>query len=258
MTDVTFETLEQRLAPEAKALFIEMAAAHLESTGDRKFVRADSFGGTHMIFTGDGPNRSFSDFDGGAVEDLIGAGLLHVAFSSRGTPNYRVTGGAQQFYRWLRESHGSPLAQIEEQMRSMIDGVTFATNHPGASHHLREAFELLWSGRTDEQVISEIGDHLRKAIMDATTDVVGETGQQEKPIQRLQTHIQALNLPGREAQVAAQVVELARVVLRLDHRLNHIRDEADNNEPPVTWEETRRAAFVSAFACYELDRIRQR
>ena len=55
-----------------------------------------------------------------------------------------------------------------------------------------------------------------------------------------------------------QVVELARVVLRLDHRLNHIRDEADQREPDASWEEVRRATFTTTLACYELDRLRQR
>jgi hypothetical protein len=106
--------------------------------------------------------------------------------------------------------------------------------------------------------VSEIGDHLRKALIDATTDVVGAEagGEQEKPIQRLRAHVGRLLLPAREAEVLVQVVELARVVLRLDHRLNHIR-EADQGEPEVSWEEMRRAAFATAFACYELDRLRQ-
>jgi hypothetical protein len=213
-----------------------------------------------MLFAGDGSRRQFSGFDGGAVEDLASWGLLHVGYSSSGTPNYRVTGEAQRFYRWLMQSKGSAIEQVEEQVRRFTDGSDFAKAHPGGAHHLREAFELLWGGRTDEQVVSEIGDHLRKALMDATTDVVGSTtsGQQEKPIQRLRTHMDALALPAREADVVAQVVELARVVLRLDHRLNHIRDEADQGEPESSWEEVRRAAFTTALACYELDRLNKR
>ena len=96
--------------------------------------------------------------------------------------------------------------------------------------------------------------------MDTTTDVVGvgTGGTQEKPIQRLRDLFSTLNVPAREADVLTQVVELARVVLRLDHRLNHIRDEADQGESPASWEEVRRAAFTTALACYELDRLRRR
>ncbi len=259
MTAVPFDDLAQRLTPEAAELFEEMASAHLESTGDRLFIRADSAAGTHMIFTGEGSARRFSNFDGGAVQDLLAWGLLHQGHSRRGTPNYRVTGEAVRFYRWLMQSRGTAIDQVEQQVKRVTDGAHFAEAHPGGAHHLREAFELLWSGRTDEQVVSEIGDHLRKALMDATTDLVRcDTGGQERPIQRLKAHLDSLHLPSREAEVLVQVVELARVVLRLNHRLNHIRDEADQGEPGASWEEIRRAAFATAFACYELDRLRQR
>ena len=259
MADVSFEDLAERLTPDALELFQEMAAAHLESTGDRMFIRADSAGGNSMLFTGDGSRRRFEGFDGGAVDDLVAWGLLHSGASSSGTPNYRVTGEALRFYRWLMQSKGSAIEQVEEQVRRVTDGSAFAAAHPGGAHHLREAFELLWGGRTDEQVVSEIGDHLRKALMDATTDVVGATtpGSQEKPIQRLKAHVAALGLPSREAGVVAQIVELAQAALKLNHRLNHIRDEADLGEPEASWEEVRRA-FVTALVCYELDRLRQR
>lgn len=96
--------------------------------------------------------------------------------------------------------------------------------------------------------------------MDATTEVVGDLsgGMQEKPIQPLDAHLSTFDVPKREAAVLTQIVELARVVLRLDHRLNHIRYEADLGEPSASWEEVRRAAFATALACYELDRLRAR
>ena len=257
MNDISFEDLAGRLTPEALALFREMAAAHIESTGDRMFISADTMGGTHMIFTGEGSHRQFSGFDGGAVEDLVDWRLLRVSYSSMGTANYRVTGEAQQFYGWLMQSEGSAVEQVEEEVHRVISGLEYASRHQGAAHHLSEAFELLWGGRTDDQVVSEIGDHLRKALMDATTDAVGPTsaGGQERPIQRLQSHIAGLDLPSREADVVSQIVELARVALRLDHRLNHIRDEVDSGEPGTSWDEIRRASFATAFVCYELDRL---
>lgn len=257
MDQIPFDELARRLTPEALALFREMAAAHIESTGDRMFIRSDTMGGTHMIFTGEGSSREFHGFDGGAVEDLAVWRLIHVGYNARGTPNYRITGEAQQFYRWLMRSEGSAVEQVEEEVRRVISGSAYASRHQGAAHLLSEAFELLWGGRTDDQVVSEIGDHLRKALMDATTDAVGPTsaGGPERPIQRLQSHIAGLDLSSREAVVVSQIVELARVVLRLDHRLNHIRDEVDSGEPGASWDEIRRASFITAFVCYELDRL---
>ena len=258
MIQIPFDDLANRLTPEALGLFLEMAAAHIESKGDRRFLRSDTMGGTKMLFAGEGSRRQFSGFDGGAIDDLLDWGLLRVNYGSGGTPNYRVTGEAQQFYGWLKQDQGTVVDQVEEEVRRLTSSSEYAGRHSGAAHHLHEAFELLWSGRTDNQVVSEIGDHLRKALMDATTDVVGRTaaGQQEKPIDRLQSHVAGMNLPSREADVISGIVELARRVLRLDQRLNHVRDEVDAGHPEASWEEIRRAAFTTAYVCYELDRLR--
>ena len=45
VNEIPFEDLVARLPPEALGLFQEMAAAHLESTGNRLFLRSDTFGG---------------------------------------------------------------------------------------------------------------------------------------------------------------------------------------------------------------------
>ncbi len=237
-----------------------MAAAHLESTGNRLFIRTDSLAGTGMTFTGDGSNREFDGFDGGALEELAGWSLLRVSYGSRGSESYRVTGEGQLFFRWLKESRGSAPAQVEDEVQKVVNSAQFALSCPGAARHLSEAFGLLWSGETNDQVVSEIGDHLRKALMDATSEVLGDEarGSQEKPIDRLERHLEDLQLPSRESGVLIQLAELARSVLSLDHRLNHIRDEADTGRAEVSWEEVRRAAFTTAFVCYELDRLQVR
>ncbi len=257
MNQISFEGLADSLAPEALDLFREMAAAHLESTGDRLFISTSTSAGTNLNFLGQGSKRPFSGADEGSLADLTDWGLLRIDYGERGTPNYRVTGEGQRFYRHLMQGKGSAIDQIEEETRRVISGSEYAEAHPKAAHHLREAFDLLWSGRMDNPVVSELGDHLRKAVMDATTDLVGPDaeGGQEKPIERLRLHLEGLELPSREAEVVSRIVELAEAVLRLDHRLNHIRDEADKGEPDAPWEEVRRAAFTTAFTCYELDRL---
>ena len=103
MADISCQHIARKLTPEALSLFQQMVAAHLGSTGDRMFIRSDSMGGALMIFTGEGSRESFTGFDGGAIEDLISWGLLHVGYSRRGTPNYRISGEAIQFHRRLME-----------------------------------------------------------------------------------------------------------------------------------------------------------
>lgn len=60
--------------------------------------------------------------------------------------------------------------------------------------------------------------------MDATSDLIGSAleGRQEHPIQRLKCLPPELGLQSREAEVVSQIIELARVALSLDQRLNHI------------------------------------
>jgi hypothetical protein len=257
MAGISYEEVRRRLTPEALQLFREMIDAHLAAgPGEKLFIRADSMAGTGLIFTGKAARRDWDGFDGGALDDLVSYGLLHHNLGGGGTPNYRIGGEALAFHRSLMEQEGSAVDQVGEQVQRFVGGSDFAAEHSGAAHHLRQAFELLWGGRTDDQVVSEIGDHLRKALMDITTDTVGSfaSGEQERPIERLRAHLDGQSLSERERDVLGQLVELARVVLRLDHRLNHVRDETDKGRPAATWEEIRRASFVTALVCYELGR----
>jgi hypothetical protein len=128
--DISFDDLRDRLTPDALYLFREMAAAHLESTGDRMFIRADTFGGTNMVFTGAGTRHDFHGFDGGTIDDLAAWGLLHVGYSSRGTPNYRVSGEAQRFYRWLMQEEGAAIDQVEAEVQRSTSGPDFAKDNP--------------------------------------------------------------------------------------------------------------------------------
>ena len=92
--------------------------------------------------------------------------------------------------------------------------------------------------------------------MDTVTDVAGDApGKQEKPIERLRDWVASRNVNERERATLDALVELARATLRLDHRLNHIRDEADLDQPPASKPELRRAAFVTALVCDQLSSL---
>lgn len=258
MTSISYEDLKDRLTDEATETFVEMVRIHNGAgKGDRFFIEANSFSGRRLLFVGPGNGDGLSDVDGGALKDLVGYGLLHLDFSERGTPNYRVSGEGQQFHRWLMEQQGSPVAQTEEAVRQLLEGDRFAADHSSAAHHLRQAFDLLWSNGTDDTIVSEIGDHLRKALMDVTKDVTsGVDGDHEKPIELLEALVASkANLSERERAALVQLVEFARSVLRLDHRLNHVRDEKDKGREPVNWPELRRAAFTTALVCYEIAQL---
>lgn len=258
MHEDQFDEIANQIGTAGLGLFREMVEAHLESEGDKFFIVVADSSGVRMHFRGDGSTPQFGEVDQGTLCQLAHLGFLDCEVTPKGTPNYRVTGGGRDFYVRLMQNEGSAVEQVEAEVRRAIDGSEYARVHPRASHHLREAFDLLWDRQTGDEVVSEVGEHLRKALMDATSDVVGSEaqGSQEKPIERLRNYLEGLALPAREAAVVSQIVELARVALSLDQRLNHIRDESDKGEPAMSWEELRRAAFATAFTCYELDRLR--
>jgi hypothetical protein len=253
---VPFSHVRDRLDAETLELFGEMVEAHLEAgAGDKVFIRSDTWGGSGLIFSNKTVRHDWRGFNGGSLDDLVSFSLLHPGFGGRGGKNYRISADGVAFYRWLREQQGEPIAQVSKAVVDLIDSPRFATRQPGAAHHLNEAFKLLRTEGTSTQRISEIGDHLRKAIMDATTAVLGEDTGQEKPIARLESWLERnTDLHERERQVLADLIRLAGSTLHLDHRLNHVRDELGKGEPAPTFEEMRRAAFVTALACYELDR----
>lgn len=257
---LSYEVVADRLTAEASALFRDMVAVHLEvGRGDRRFMFWEAMQGNGLVFVAEqGRKREWSNIDPGALDDLRVYGLLSVKYSSgrSRTPNYRITGEGLAFHRWWMAKQGSALDQVDTDVRRVIEGEAFAAKHAGAAHHLRKAFALLWHDRLDDQAVSELGDHLRKALMDTVTDVAGDApGKQEKPIERLREWISGRDVNERERAVLDALFELARATLRLDHRLNHIRDEADLDQPPASKAELRRAAFITALVCDQLSSL---
>jgi hypothetical protein len=254
---ITFQDLADRLSPEAVDLFRKMVDLHLAATGDRMFMEIKSWGGCSLRFCAD-PGASLDKIDEGAIRDLSGYGLVQVNYGSRGTPNYRVGSDGLHFHKYLLQRFGLALTQVDEEVRRTLIDDGFAQRRREAAQDLAEAFDLLWTNRTDAQTVSEIGDHLRKALMDVTNSVLGDGGTaSEQPVKRLRGALSSgtIQIPSREAEAVAQLVELVGAVLSLDHRLNHVRDEQDKRAEPIRWEELRRAAFLTAVVCYEIDRL---
>lgn len=254
---LTYHDVADRLTAEASGLFRDMVAAHLDAgRGDRRFLLLQDMGGNNLTFSSEGGRQAgWTNVDPGALDDLVNYGLLSLRYGSgrAHTPNYRVTGEGLAFFRWWMAEQGAAVEQAASEVMRVVQGDAFAAKHAGAAHHLREAFGLVWQDQLDDQAVSEVGDHLRKAIMDIVTDVAASApGMQEKPIERLKHWVSERDVNSREEAVLAALVDLTLATLRLDHRLNHIRDEADLDEPPASQAELRRAAFVTALLCEQL------
>jgi hypothetical protein len=153
----------------------------------------------------------------------------------------------------------SALRIVEDDTRRLLSSAAYAEQHPSTAGHLDEAFGLLSSEKLDPETTAAVANHLRNALLTAINDIVGEPPPgEDHPMLRLRDHVATLGLAVREAKVATAVVDLARAALRLDHRLGFIRDAEAHGEPGVVFDEVRRAAFATAFACYELARLQDR
>jgi hypothetical protein len=253
----SFDLIRSRLDHSTTTMFVEMAETHSSGTGDRVFFRADSGAGTHLFFAGDGADRTWSGFDGGGLDDLVRYGLLSKS-GARRKEQYRLTADGRAFYRWMQQKTGDAVAQTEAATIGFLQSASFGSAHPSAAHHLNEAFQLVMSDRLDDPTISEIGDHLRKAFMDVVAGIVPKSDTSaEQPGLRLERWLDANEtISDRERAVMVALVNLTKAVLRLDHRLNHVRDEEHKGETPATDAEVRRAAFTTAFTCSQLAALR--
>lgn len=255
---ISYAHLRELLEGEGLDLLREMTDLHLAAgSGDRRFLLSQTFGGTSLHFASPQVRQSLNHVDVGALENLVQYGLLHVTYSTQGTPNFRVSADGVAFNRWLHQHDGRAVDQVHATVLRMVDSRQFARAYPTASQLLNEAFELLWSDRNDKAWMSEIGDHLRKALMDLVSDLIDDaSATPERPVDRLKESLQRLpHLPQRERRVVEQMIDLTQAVISLDHRLAHVRDEEYKGEPIATHSEVRRAAFLTAVTCYELSEL---
>jgi hypothetical protein len=153
----------------------------------------------------------------------------------------------------------SALRIVEDETKRFLATVDYAERHAGVAGELDAAFALLSGEKLEPEDIAAVANHLRDALLAAINDMVGEPPPgEDHPMLRLRDFVATRGLAVREAKVATAVVDLARAALRLDHRLGFIRDAEMHGEPAVVHDEVRRAAFATAFACYELGRLQDR
>lgn len=247
--------IAKRLTPDAEALFVAMVDAHLASRkGDREFVLMQLGEGSYIYWTGD---STFSEntADESALRDLAGYGLLRVVrHGNDGAPTYDIPGDGLAFYRALREVRGQPITNVESAVRRLTEGAEFARTHSGVSDHLRMALELLWSDRVDDKTVSNLGSHLRSAIIDLVNTMAGATS--EDVASSLKRALDSCAQEGRiQEREVVMLLELVRACQSLNKRLTHIRDETSKGRPLRNWDELRRATYLTTVLCSELGRF---
>lgn len=235
---------------------MDMAATFLAATTDRFFMFHTTNRGAHLQFVG-GTEVPFAQdlIDRAAFNDLVSYGLLRVIYRGRHNTNYELSGDSIRFHSFLRKLRGTPIDDVEQSSRPLLESAAFARRFPTVTRHLDRARELLWSEHaTSEQVASEIGHQLRSALIEITAAATGETTKVEQVKPSLQRWV-AGQRPSRESRAIASLVQLAIDVQDLNQRATHIRDEQAKGEAPIGHEELRRAVLLTTLCCAELARL---
>lgn len=235
--------------PRADRVFGEIVAAldaHPDDNG--VIIRTQTMSGDFLHVA----NQTV-DVSNPVLNDLVEKGLVRIgSYNSRGEPVFEVPADALDFARW-RWGQPTPIEQIDERVVRLVDDGGFAQRHPDAATHLRAVFELL-NGETawDNPAITIAGDHLRKALI----DVVGAAAALANPDENLERVLRPVRVAAaqRADTAVAMLIDYVLAVFTLDHAVEHVRDEVHEGREPAGVGTIRRAAFLTAVACFELDR----
>lgn len=245
----TYGEVRQWLArnPEVDEVFRQLVDA--DAGRGAWFQSLQTFGGDQVLSSSGVISSRRSSTS--VLHDLASRGLLRIRkHDRRGDAQYELTADARDFEAW-RRGLPSPVEQVGLEVMRLVNDVGFADRHPTAAKHLRAAFGMLDTAE-DVADITILGDHLRKALI----DVAGAAAGLPTPDENLDRVLRPRRIAAAErADVAtAMLLDLVVAVLSLDHSIEHVRDEIAERREPAGSDTIRRAAFLTAVCCYELDR----
>jgi len=248
---MTFEELRQWLTrnPDLDDVFRQIVDADGDSGG--WFQAVTTFGSDEIVASA-GRSIHVRRSSTSVLNDLASRGLLRLArYDRRGDPQFELPANAREFERW-RRGLPSPVQQVERDVLRLVSDAGFAERHPSASKHLRAAFDLFGGASFDLADTTIIGDHLRKALI----DVSGAASGQPTPDENLERVLRPRRVAAAERAdtAVAMLIDLTLALVSLDHSIEHVRDEISEGRKPADAETIRRAAFLTAVCCYELDR----
>lgn len=248
---MTFDETRQWLAryPELDDAFRQLVDA--DGGSGAWFQSVQTFGSDEIVLSSGG-SISVERSSTSVLHDLESRGLLRLRrYDSRGDPQYELTADARDFEAW-RRGLPSPPEQVEREVLRLVDDDGFRERHPTAAKHLAAAFDLLVGNKLDVADTTIIGDHLRKALI----DVAGAGAGLQDPDENLERVLRPRRVAAAERAntAVAMLIDLTLALVSLDHSIAHVRDEITEHRPPADLDTIRRAAFLTAVCCYELDR----
>jgi hypothetical protein len=248
---MNFDEMNHWLArhPELDDVFRQIVDADGGSGG---WFQAIPTFGDDEILSSNGPTISVGRSSASILNDLSSRGLLRISrYDRRGDPQFELPADARDFERW-RRGLPSPVQQVEREVLQFVNDLGFGDRHPTAAKHLRAAFGLLTGSQLDVVDTTIVGDHLRKALI----DVGGAAAAISDPDENLERVFRPRRVAAAERAdtAVAMLIDFALALMSLDHSIEHVRDEISEHREPADVDTIRRAAFLTAVCCYELDR----
>jgi hypothetical protein len=194
-----------------------------------------------------------ADIDTSDVRTLAEYGLIRSVPTSTTTPGYEVTPVGRQYVTWWKQQAGSPIAQVEAEVRRFLDSATFRKHHLAAYEHWAEAVKDVWEADSLAK-LTGIGHACREALELFITDLVAArnpTGVNQDPqatIDRLRAVISTVTLSKRVGDV---LLAYFGTVWDLVQRQEH---GGQKEAEALEQEDARRVVFQTALVMFELDR----
>lgn len=239
--------------PAAEAMLAALIAKHTASDDPTTHIQADG-GGWHAIGFHTVGGNDMSD----AAEELADRDLIRKKDISSGDGwayELRPTARGKAYWNWRKSAAAGDLARLSGDVLQLVDAREFADRHPSVATNLADAFALVSTGDlSDVNTTSTIGHHLRYALIDMAGPAL--SGLEEAPPEDLKKYFEpaARAAVDRGDYATRALILLAQTTLHLDQGLNHARDERYRGHDVADGDTIRRAAWVTAVTCLELDR----
>jgi hypothetical protein len=244
------------LEPEQVDLLLLIVEASRATPRDNrhKFLVARTMGGDHLIHPGIPADKRSIYY--GDVEILVSTGLLHMGFSSRGSPNFDVTPLGYRYYEYVKQSLGQAPERVEKTIRALLDSDSFRNAYPLAYSKWLSAEELLWRSDTQEH-FTTVGHLCREAFQEFADALIAqhplaeELTDKARTIGRVRAILTAVttNSGPTHSTFITTLVNYWTAVNDLVQRQEH---GATKEGQDLNWEDARRVVFSTLFAMYEV------
>jgi hypothetical protein len=194
----------------------------------------------------------------GDIEVLANEGLLNLAYSAKGTPNFDVTPRGFRYYEYLKHSESEPIQRIEAHTRNYLIADQFQQNYSNAYQKWSEAEQILWSSDSEQQ-LTTIGHLCREAIQDFITVLVNKYSPPEVDKDKAHTIVRAkavlICVGGKLGKADKPFLDALIDYWGAVSDLIQRQEQGGQKEGrKLVWEDGRRVVFQTAMVMFEFDK----